>query len=53
MPKSWLVPTCVGMIPVSVDSKTKDITCPHTRGDDPSPERSLTAVVYLSPHAWG
>gem|GEM_PF-6102182 len=32
-----LLPTPVGMIPCSRVSRTRAVTTPHTRGDDPIP----------------
>ena len=51
--KERLVPTRVGMIPRAMHNYANRLTCPHTRGDDPSDTTKRERMINLSPHAWG
>ena len=48
-----LVPTRVGMIPVSDSKHTEKVSCPHTRGDDPVTSESLQDFSDACPHTRG
>ena len=48
-----LVPIRVGMILSSALAVTENITCPHTRGDDPAVATVVVFAYTLSPYAWG
>ena len=48
-----LVPIRVGMILEKVKGKGKNLTCPHTRGDDPKHFPHEVDEMRLSPYAWG
>ena len=48
-----VLPTHVGVIPLSAYSKVSDVGTTHTRGGDPKKGKADTLRVGYYPHTWG